>query len=77
MIVELQHEQYNIGALKNDISLPLLIETMLNFKCTDPLFTNNGPDGDYGFINHSFINAEDTNNLPANTRTSSSESLSA
>jgi hypothetical protein len=52
LIVELQHTEYNQGALKSDVSLPL-IENILNFKCTDPLFTNNGPDGDYGFINNS------------------------
>jgi len=50
MIVELQHTEYNAGALKSDESLPL-IENLLGFKCSDPLFQNNGPDGDYGFIN--------------------------
>lgn len=50
MVVELQHTEYNQGALKNDKSLPL-IENLLDFKCTQPLFQNNGPDGDYGFIN--------------------------
>ena len=28
---------------------------MLNFKCSAPLFQDNGPDGDYGFINPSKI----------------------
>jgi hypothetical protein len=50
LIVELQNEEYNLGALKSDKSLGI-IENVLNFKCTDPLFCNNGPDGDYGFIN--------------------------
>jgi len=48
MIIELQHTEYNQGALKSDISMPL-IEELLNIKCTDPLFCNNGCDGDYGF----------------------------
>ena len=50
MIVELQHTKYNEGALLNIHSLPL-IESILPMKCVDPLFQNNGPDGDYGFIN--------------------------
>jgi FkbM family methyltransferase len=48
LIVELQHIEYNENAEKNDVSLPL-IEQLLNVKCTDPLFTNNGADGDYCF----------------------------
>jgi FkbM family methyltransferase len=48
MIVELQNTEYNEGALKSDVSLPI-IEELLNIKCTDPLFCNNGCDGDYGF----------------------------
>ena len=52
MIVELQHTEYNEGALTNDVSLPL-IENLLNFKCNAPLLQNNGHDGDYGFINPS------------------------
>jgi len=55
LIVELQDTEYNEGALKKDISLPL-IENLLGFKCTDPLFQNNGPDGHYGFINPAKIN---------------------
>jgi FkbM family methyltransferase len=55
MIIELQDTEYNQGALKKDVSLPL-IENLLGFKCTDPLFQNNGPDGDYGFINPTKIN---------------------
>lgn len=50
MVVELQNVEYNFGALNSDVSLPL-IEKLLNFKCIAPLFTNNGPDGDYGFVN--------------------------
>lgn len=49
MIVELQHIQYNLGAPTSDKSLKI-IENM-GWICTDPLFQNNGPDGDYGFIN--------------------------
>ena len=52
LIVELQHTEYNKGALKSDVSLPL-IEELINFKCIAPLFSNNGCDGDYGFINQS------------------------
>jgi FkbM family methyltransferase len=48
MIVEMQHEQYNLGA-------PLVKETQpyiesLGWKCVAPLFCNNGPDGDYHFV---------------------------
>lgn len=50
MIVELQHLEYNKGALLNIHSLPL-IEQLLGIECIDPLFQNNGYDGDYGFIN--------------------------
>lgn len=48
LIIELQHTEYNKGALTSDVSMPL-IENLLHIKCVDPLFTNNGPDGDYGF----------------------------
>ncbi len=48
VIVELQHEQYNLGAMLADKSLPL-IETLLEKRCVAPLFCDNGPDGDYGF----------------------------
>jgi len=54
LIVELQHTEYNLGAQTSNITQPL-IENILNFKCTAPLFQNNGPDGDYGFINPSKI----------------------
>jgi len=49
MIVELQHTEYNNGALLNIHSLPL-IESILPMECVDPLFQNNGSDGDYGFL---------------------------
>jgi hypothetical protein len=48
MIVELQHVEYNQGAKLANESLPI-IESM-GWKCSDPLFQNNGPDGDYGFV---------------------------
>lgn len=48
MIVELQHLEYNQGAKLASESLPI-IESM-GWKCSDPLFQNNGPDGDYGFV---------------------------
>ena len=47
LIVELQHTNWNKGAKLVNESLPI-IESM-GFKCVAPLFTNNGPDGDYGF----------------------------
>lgn len=50
MIIELQHTEYNLNAMKNDESLPL-IEKILDIKCCNPLFCSNGGDGDYGFIN--------------------------
>jgi FkbM family methyltransferase len=49
MIVELQHVEYNRGAFKSTESLPII--ESYGFNCVDPLFTNAGPDGDYGFIN--------------------------
>lgn len=48
LIVELQSVQYNEGAPKVDVSLPYI--ESLGWKCVAPLFSNNGPDGDYGFI---------------------------
>jgi FkbM family methyltransferase len=47
LIVELQSKQYNEGAPLVNESLKVLLE--LGFDCCDPLFCNNGPDGDYGF----------------------------
>lgn len=49
LIVELQNKHYNEGAMLSTESLPI-IENM-GWKCVDPLFSNAGPDGDYGFIN--------------------------
>jgi FkbM family methyltransferase len=49
MILELQKVEYNIGApLKDDV---INYMNKIDFYCCDPLFCNNGPDGDYGFIN--------------------------
>jgi FkbM family methyltransferase len=49
LIVEMQHDDYNIGAPKVQETLPF-IENLLNVKCIDPMFSCNGPDADYGFI---------------------------
>jgi FkbM family methyltransferase len=48
LIVELQHMEYNQGAMQASESVPI-IEGM-GFRCVDPMFTNAGPDGDYGFL---------------------------
>jgi FkbM family methyltransferase len=48
LIVELQHVEYNEGALKANESLPII--ESLGWKCDAPLFQNNGPDGDYSFV---------------------------
>ena len=48
LIVEMQHTNYNDGAPKAVETLPYI--ESLGFKCVAPLFCNNGPDGDYGFI---------------------------
>jgi FkbM family methyltransferase len=47
MIVEMQSEDYNIGAPKVTETLPYI--ESLGWKCTAPLICNYGPDGDYGF----------------------------
>ena len=52
LIVELQHMEYNQGAMQASESVPI-IESM-GFQCVDPMFANGGPDGDYGFLNSSF-----------------------
>lgn len=49
MVIELQSDNYNLNAPKVDTSLPYI--ERLGWKCCDPLFQNNGSDGDYGFIN--------------------------
>lgn len=48
MILELQHTDYNLGAPKAHECVPLIEE--FGWKCTAPLFQNNGCDGDYGFV---------------------------
>ncbi len=48
LIVELQHTQYNEGALLAQESVPIIQET-LGFQCVQRLFCNNGADGDYHF----------------------------
>ena len=53
MIVELQSEHYNLNAPLANESIKLIDD--YGFKCVDPLFCNNGPDGDYGFINKLYI----------------------
>jgi len=47
LIVELQHDEYNEGAMLSKDSIPI-IESM-GFELVTPLFCNNGPDGDYHF----------------------------
>lgn len=49
LIVELQHIEYNIGAYIHTYSIPFI--ESLGFKLVTPLFCNNGPDGDYHFLN--------------------------
>jgi len=56
MIIELQHTQYNENALLSKDSIPIIEN--LGWKCTSPLFQNNGCDGDYCFDN---INKSKTN----------------
>ena len=48
LILELQIVEYNKGAKLSGESLQI-IESM-GWKCEDPLFCDNGPDGDYGFV---------------------------
>jgi FkbM family methyltransferase len=50
MIVELQHTEYNLGAKLCNESIAIIERT--GWTCTDPLFQNNGCDGDYGFVNN-------------------------
>lgn len=47
MIVELQHMEYNLGAKLCDESRKIIED--MGWICTDPLFQNNGCDGDYAF----------------------------
>ena len=48
LIVEMQHNDYNEGAPKVNVTLPYI--ESLGFKCIAPLFCDHGSDGDYGFI---------------------------
>ena len=48
LIVELQHVIYNENAPVARETIPFIEN--IGFKCIAPLFCNNGPDGDYGFI---------------------------
>ena len=48
LIVELQNIEYNKNAPLVNETLPFIEN--IGFKCIAPLFSNNGPDGDYGFI---------------------------
>jgi FkbM family methyltransferase len=47
LIVEMQRVDFNIGAPKVEVTLPWIESN--GWKCTAPLFCDNGPDGDYGF----------------------------
>ena len=49
LIVELQNTEYNLNAPLAKETIPFIKN--MGFKCTAPLFSNNGPDGDYGFEN--------------------------
>ena len=48
LIVEMQKVHYNEGAPLVDDTLPFI--ESLGWKCVAPLFCDNGPDGDYGFV---------------------------
>lgn len=48
LLVEMQRVEYNKGAPKVDVTLPYI--ESLGWKCVAPLFCDNGPDGDYGFM---------------------------
>jgi len=50
LIVEMQHVQYNQGAPLAKETIPCI--EALGWKCVAPLFTNNGPDGDYAFLRY-------------------------
>jgi FkbM family methyltransferase len=53
LIVELQSVQYNLNAPLVNETLPFIEN--IGFKCISPLFCNNGPDGDYDFINVKYL----------------------
>ena len=44
----MQNKVYNEGAPLVDETLPFIEK--LGFNCTAPLFCDNGPGGDYGFV---------------------------
>jgi FkbM family methyltransferase len=48
LIVEMQHAPYNQGAPMVDDTLPWI--ESLGWHCDASLFSNNGSDGDYGFV---------------------------
>jgi FkbM family methyltransferase len=48
LLVEMQRTEYNEGAPKVTETLPYI--ESLGWKCVAPLFCDNGPDGDYGFV---------------------------
>lgn len=48
LVVEMQKINYNKDAPVVDTTLPFI--ESFGFKCTAPLFCDNGPDGDYGFV---------------------------
>jgi FkbM family methyltransferase len=48
LIVEMQHQQYNVGAPMVEETRPYI--ESLGWTCVAPLFCNNGPDGDYHFV---------------------------
>ena len=48
LIVEMQHEVYNQGAPMVGDTLPWV--ESLGWQCDASLFSNNGADGDYGFV---------------------------
>jgi FkbM family methyltransferase len=50
MVAELQHIDYNQGAPKNTQVIAHFNDN--DFKLHEPLFCNNGPDGDYCFIKY-------------------------
>ncbi len=52
LIIEMQNTEYNLGAPHANETMPF-IEDYLGVKCVAPLFCNNGPDGDYGFVRQS------------------------
>ena len=56
LIVELQKVYYNLGAPLVHESLSFMEER--GWKCIAPLFCDNGPDGDYGFMREDLCKSE-------------------